>query len=303
MSVIRSLTASRDTDERDREKAKLERQFEESDSKLDQLVISHRSDLTNVLHAFTTISTILTNSKKRLKSTKENLMNCKDMLKCKKDELKKLWLESVENRYILDLLDEIENVTKVPNEVENFIKSKHYLHATKLLIESINSLKSNLENVEALKEVKSTLIQKQDDLYDLIIDELHKHIYVRSTKNILKKFKRSASDRRKTNIESSTPTRRVSVADILSPALIQSTSISRSTLKLSFTQKMHIELLFSFTGRSMTALNVTNDCSKENIIEEVLNNEDPESDSKHFFGILIECLYLLDKVPMALEVS
>lgn len=53
----------------------------------------------------------------------------------------------------------------------------------------------------------------------------------------------------------------------------------------------------------MTALNVTNDYSYENIVEEVLNNEDPESDSKHFVAILIECLFLLDKIPECLEVS
>lgn len=232
MSVIRSLTSSRDIDERDREKAKLEKQFEESDSKLDHLVFAHHSDLTNVLQAFTTISSTLTTSREKLENTKENLMSCKDMLKYKKDELKKLWVESIENKYVLVLLDEIENVTKVPNEIDNFIKNKHYLHATKLLVDSIVSLNSNLENVEALKEIKSTLIQKQEVLYNLIIEELNKHIYVRSTKNALKKFKRSASDRKKANLEINTPTRRVSVADILSPALIQSTALSRSKKNL-----------------------------------------------------------------------
>jgi len=49
MSVIRSLTSSRDSTDRDREKANLEKEFRECDSKLSSLVVSHHTDLSQVL--------------------------------------------------------------------------------------------------------------------------------------------------------------------------------------------------------------------------------------------------------------
>lgn len=33
-----------------------------------------------------------------------------------------------------------------------------------------------------------------------------------------------------------------------------------------------------------------------------MNEADPESDSKHFVGVIIECLFLLKKIPDAVEV-
>jgi exocyst complex component 4 len=138
------------------------------------------------------------------------------LLHCKRDELKKLWLESVENKVVLELLDQVEALMMMPQDVSNFINKKHYLHATKLLTSSLSQLDGSLIDVEALKEVKSELISKKEGLYDILIDELHKHIYIKSTADLIKRFKRQGSGR---HAGDATPVRKMSVADILSPAV------------------------------------------------------------------------------------
>jgi hypothetical protein len=49
MSVIRTLSASESNEQRDREKAKLEKEYKRSDQKLDELVSLHDQDLTHVM--------------------------------------------------------------------------------------------------------------------------------------------------------------------------------------------------------------------------------------------------------------
>lgn len=48
MSVIRTLTTSRDSADRDREKTELEKDFRQCDEKLMELVAEHSNDLYNV---------------------------------------------------------------------------------------------------------------------------------------------------------------------------------------------------------------------------------------------------------------
>lgn len=217
MSVIRSLTASRDSADRDREKANLDKEFRESDARLSSLVVSHHSDLSSVMSAFSKISHRLKQSKERLVNSREKLQTCMNLLHCKRDELKKLWLESVENKIVLQLLGHVEQLMDVPQEVSNFINKKHYLHATKLLMNSLNQLEGGLSNVDALREVRTELLMKKDSLYEIIIDEFHKHLYVRSTAEILKRFRRQGSDKKMAH--EGTPVRKLSATDLLSPSL------------------------------------------------------------------------------------
>lgn len=48
MSVIKTLDASENNDEREKEKLKIEKEFKKSDKRLQELVTRHDSDLTKV---------------------------------------------------------------------------------------------------------------------------------------------------------------------------------------------------------------------------------------------------------------
>ena len=215
MSVIRSLTASRDTEERDREKANLQREFQESDRRLDKLVTQHHSDLLSVMQAFSKISVRLETAKNRLRSIREKLTASQSLLHCKKDELKRLWLESTENRHVLQLLDQIEDQMQVPERVSDFMNRKKYLHAVQLILSSLQVLDSKLRTVEALSEVRNCLTSKKEEMFHIVMDELHRHIYVRPTSEVMKKIKRQELDRK---LQVASESGSISVADMLSSA-------------------------------------------------------------------------------------
>ncbi|CAG2168941.1 unnamed protein product, partial [Oppiella nova] len=279
MSVIRSLTSSRDSMDRDRERANLEREFKDCDQKLSALVVQHHTDLFQVMSAFSKISQRLKSSRERVVITRDKLQTCQKLLHCKRDELKKLWLESVENKVVLELLDRVERMTTVPHSVDQYIQRKHYLHATRLLVQSLKQLDTDLVSVDALKEVKSDLVDKKDSLYELIVDELHRHLYIKSTTDLVKRFKRHGSVR---HTSDNTPARKISVADILSPAV-----------QIGVTSKKQR------TAQSMPSMGAGS--SGEDNVEEDTNITDPEEDSRHFIAILIKCLGLLNKIPEAVD--
>lgn len=107
MSVIRSLSASETTEQRDREKAKLEKEYKHSDKRLDDLVLEHEQNLTQVMQLFAKLSADVTSSREKINLVKENLHACKQLLHCRRDKLRKLWLEGIEHKHVLQLLNEM----------------------------------------------------------------------------------------------------------------------------------------------------------------------------------------------------
>lgn len=69
------------------------------------------------------------------------------LLHCKRDELRKLWIEGIEHKHVLNLLDEIENIKQVPQKLEQCMVSKHYLSATDMLVRDRSKGRDGEEDV------------------------------------------------------------------------------------------------------------------------------------------------------------
>ena len=107
MRVIRTLRDTDEQTEREDEKQKLEQQYRESDQKLDSMVLQRQKELTQVMQRYATVSNRLTTSRTKIKAVKESLTACKELLHYKRDELKRLWLDGVEHRHVLELLEQV----------------------------------------------------------------------------------------------------------------------------------------------------------------------------------------------------
>lgn len=59
------------------------------------------------MQLFGSLSTKVSESKSKIQTVKENLKACKTLLHCKRDELKKLWQEGLEHKYMIQFLDEM----------------------------------------------------------------------------------------------------------------------------------------------------------------------------------------------------
>lgn len=56
---------------------------------------------------FSTLSQQVNESRERIRRVKENLKSAKTLLHCRRDELKNLWFEGLEYKYMLQLLEEM----------------------------------------------------------------------------------------------------------------------------------------------------------------------------------------------------
>uniref|UniRef100_A0AAY5ERX1 Exocyst complex component Sec8 n=1 Tax=Electrophorus electricus TaxID=8005 RepID=A0AAY5ERX1_ELEEL len=268
ISVIRTLSTSDDVQDRETEKSRLEEAYEKCDRDLDELIVQHYTELTTAIRTYQSITERITSSRNKIKQVKENLLSCKMLLHCKRDELRKLWIEGIEHKHVLNLLDEIENIKQVPQKLEASMASKHYLQATDMLVSAVGSLEGPLLQVEGLSDLRLELHSKKLNIHLVLIDELHRHLYIRSTSRVGHR----PQDKDKARLRGST-SKDSSVLD---------------TSSLSTPRKLAETSQFSTPGASSIR-------DLQEVKEDL--EVDPEENSPEFMGILIKGLAKLKKIP------
>lgn len=172
MSLIRIVKNSKDDAERDVIKKKLEDFLALSDEKLTKLVATHQEELKVVVENCTVIPTNLENSIKKLASVKQKLTTCREMLTSKLNDLVKLSEESEKNEKILVLLDQVSDLSNVPTRINESLNNEEYFEATKLLKEKQDYMSENFDSFDCLKDLKSELDNKRDEMYRLFMEKL-----------------------------------------------------------------------------------------------------------------------------------
>uniref|UniRef100_A0AAQ5X9Z7 Exocyst complex component Sec8 n=1 Tax=Amphiprion ocellaris TaxID=80972 RepID=A0AAQ5X9Z7_AMPOC len=280
ISVIRTLSSSDDVQDRETEKGRLEEAFETCDRDLDELIVQHYAELTTAIRTYQSITERITSSRNKIKQVKENLLSCKMLLHCKRDELRKLWIEGIEHKHVLQLLDDIENIKQVPQRLEAYMASKHYLHATDMLVKAVESLEGPLLQVEGLGDLRLELHSKKLNIHLVLIDELHRHLYIKSTSRLGHKNKDKIAARLPGSMaKDSSP---MPVLDISS---------------LSTPRKLLDSSQFSTPGSGMRELQQ----DMRELSQADLPEVDPEENSAEFMGILIRALAKLKKLPETIK--
>ncbi|KAK3603022.1 hypothetical protein CHS0354_037770 [Potamilus streckersoni] len=273
MSIVRTLSTSADFEQREKEKARIEKAFRECDVRLGQLVRDHYSDLTRISHDFSNICSRINESREKIKNIKDDLSSCKTLLHCKRDELRRLWIDGVEQKTIASLLDQIEQIKDVPEKLNSFLASKHYLHATDLVVNAVSKLEGNLAGVEALKDLKAEIIFRKEQMHENLIKELNRQIYMKSS---TPSTSRSGSGRK---------------GEMLLKQTESAASVNKGGMGVGGGRVLPPQML----GQQLGSLLTVNTRLSEDL------TRDPEEDSNKFVAILVESLFILKKVPEAAE--
>ena len=102
-------------------------------------------------------------------------------------------------------IDELFNLSSsdqlrdVPSRLNHYLNKKLYLHATELLVSSLSMGDGILEGVEALREVRTELETKKQNLRLKLLEELSKHLYLETTRDTFLKRQGSGRDFQRTN--------------------------------------------------------------------------------------------------------
>ena len=128
-----------------------------------------------------------------MSEVKEKLIQCKQLLHCRQDELRILWVEGVEHKKSMALLHQVEEIRNTPTTVDTLIYEgmnlfqtlmlilKKYigewLEAVKKISNALSWCNGELAEVGALHDLRAELKNKHQILYDRLINELQRLIY------------------------------------------------------------------------------------------------------------------------------
>lgn len=145
------------------------------------IVNEHHQGFNSSIGTFHKIQSSIQASQNRVRALKGYLLNAKTNLTVAKPELKGLAALSMDYDEMLQVLGQIERIHLMPEQLEISISDKHFLTAVQTLQDALRLVRhSNLENIGALADLKVYLHNQEISLTDILVEELHDHLYLKS---------------------------------------------------------------------------------------------------------------------------
>lgn len=145
------------------------------------IVHEHHQGFNSSIGTFHKIQGSIQASQKRVRTLKESLASSKTSLCTTDVELKKLSATSQAYDELLTTLNELEELRLVPDQLEARISEKRFLSAVDVLQSALRKLrKPELDDIGALNDLRSYLANQDTALMDILVEELHEHLYLKS---------------------------------------------------------------------------------------------------------------------------
>ncbi|KAG0169785.1 hypothetical protein DFQ29_009538 [Apophysomyces sp. BC1021] len=248
-----------------------QRMLENLDTALKTIVDDYYQGFNSSIGTFGGVLQHINDSQNRVGLMKSNLKKCKEELLEKRTDLLNMWFKSQQHKEMLNLLETLEDIRTTPEKLENLMGNKHVLAAAKLLVDSLKIVNNkDMMQIGALDDIRRTLASQKNSLYDLLIEEIHNHLYLKSS-FCDKRWTEYVHDQQKLP---ESPIKPRSFGDVTQP---QENSTDLDT-----------------SDEDMFALD-------ENDILAEDPEKNPETDSYYYMEIIMEALAVLDEVPTALE--
>ncbi|KAF7552134.1 hypothetical protein G7046_g7515 [Stylonectria norvegica] len=148
---------------------------------LKNIVHEHHQGFNSSIGTFHKIQGSIQLSQKRVRTLKESLASSKTSLCATDPELKKLSKTSQGYDELLQTLNELDELRAVPDQLEARISEKRFLTAVEVLQNALRKLrKPELDDIGALNDLRSYLANQETLLMDILVEELHEHLYLKS---------------------------------------------------------------------------------------------------------------------------
>ncbi|VDD80255.1 unnamed protein product [Mesocestoides corti] len=104
---------------------------------------------------------------------KRDIGQCKSLLCCNREELRRLWLELVEQRRSIELIEVLDRVRAAPEVLKNLITAKAWPEATEYLLKITDVIAKEVDHVPALDTIKAELATRKKTL----VEEMRKTLF------------------------------------------------------------------------------------------------------------------------------
>ncbi|TDZ13024.1 putative exocyst complex component sec8 [Colletotrichum spinosum] len=145
------------------------------------IVHEHHQGFNSSIGTFHKIQGSIQASQKKVRTLKDSLLTSKVSLCTSDPDLKKLSAASQAYDELLTALNELEELRLVPDQLEARISEKRFLSAVEVLQNALRKLrKPELDEIGALSELRGYLANQDTALMDILVEELHEHLYLKS---------------------------------------------------------------------------------------------------------------------------
>ncbi len=148
---------------------------------LKAIVNEHHQGFNSSIGTFHKIQSSIQTSQSRVRTLRDSVQGAKTDLMVTKPELKVLGSSSQKYDEMLQTLGQIEKLQLVPEQLDARISDKHFLPAVDSLQDALRMIrKSEMENIGALTDLRIYFSSQETSLTDILIEELHDHLYLKS---------------------------------------------------------------------------------------------------------------------------
>ncbi|MCP9260030.1 BMA-SEC-8, isoform f [Dirofilaria immitis] len=185
LNMIRTLTSNCSADQKELDRRRLETGFAETSKEIDQLVLEHENDVGTCLESFRNVSTRITICREKVHSIRSSLLTCRSLLQCRRDDLKRLWMENAQQKHVSTILTQIEGLNRLGSEVEAAMATSNYRLAANSLNEADLLFNGPFSNIDGLNQLRSQLLDLSKKLVERIVSDITNHLIVRPFENHL----------------------------------------------------------------------------------------------------------------------
>ncbi|KAF2484494.1 Sec8 exocyst complex component-specific domain-containing protein [Neohortaea acidophila] len=150
---------------------------------LKTIVNEHHQAFNSSIGTFHKIQQAIHTSQQRVRTLRGGLTQAKANLAASRHapELKVLMDSSASYDRMLEAISTIEKLQVVPDQLEAQLREKRYLGAVENLLEALKLVrKAELDDIGALGEMRVRLSNQEQILTDMLVEELHNHLYLKS---------------------------------------------------------------------------------------------------------------------------
>ncbi|KAI9719019.1 MAG: hypothetical protein M1828_006395 [Chrysothrix sp. TS-e1954] len=145
------------------------------------IVNEHHQGFNSSIGTFHQIQASIQASHDRIRNLKDELVQAKSNLSTANPEWTRLIGSSQNYSSMLDDLTTIEQIQEAPEKLEASISEKRFLTAVELLQDSLRLIRRpEMEDINALSDITVYISNQEHSLTDILIEELHNHLYLKS---------------------------------------------------------------------------------------------------------------------------
>lgn len=148
---------------------------------LKAVVNEQYADFNSAVGTYHKIQASIKESQSRVRYLKVGLATVKGGMLATRPELRELAEQSGQLDKLLLVVSQMENLREMPARLEEKINEKRWIGAAEILGEALaNCRKSGLDEIGALSDLKTYFASQESSLVDMLIEELHDHLYLKS---------------------------------------------------------------------------------------------------------------------------